>query len=456
MNFQEFKSTGFAPVNGTNLYYEISGQGQPLVLINAGGIDCSMWDQQFSGLAENFQVVRYDPRGLGKSTDPPDKPFSAAHDLLGLLRFLKLERPSLLGSSLGASIAVDFVLYSPEMVSHLILVAPALGGYQYSPAFFQKLTTNMAMKQDGRILRWIQWCLDEPFPGIRLMAKQFFPMLPLNPEVLKLPVPPAIGRLAEIHLPTLVMVGEQDEPDIHSIAEIISTCVPGALKVTLVGVGHMLNKEKPGEFNQVVKDFLLSNAPAPNRESPFGEKIRISALDRDWNHIDQLIFEAAGRIKNRVYSVVEQRLESTEFAEDILQSAVLSVSQTLRRSPQDIDDLESYLFRSVLRELERFLANVEPAEYFDPEVLARLARDETWSRKMEDNLFIRDFVNLMDLRTRQFYKLRSEGYKWREIGELFQMSAHHAKVSFDEGFQRALAQLLKDNPSLKLVKGKKA
>ncbi len=438
------------------MYYEVSGQGQALVLINAGGMDCSMWDQQFGALAESFQVVRYDPRGLGKSSDPPDKPFSGTHDLLGLLKFLKLERLSLLGSSLGASIAIDFALYFPEMVSHVISVAPALGGYQYSPAFFQKLATRMAANQDGRILRWIQWCLDEPFPGLRVVAKQAFPTLPLNPEVLRLPVAPAIGRLGGIKLPTLVLVGEQDDPEIHSIAEVISTCVPGALKVTLAGAGHMLNKEKPAEFNQIVRDFLLSHAQGPNTETASGEKIRISALDRDWNHIDQLIFEAAGRIKNRVYSVVEQRLESTEFAEDILQSAVLSVSQTLRRTPQDINDLESYLFRSVLRELERFLANVEPAEYFDPEVLARLARDETWSRKMEDNLFIREFVNLMDLQTRQFYKLRSEGYKWREIGELFQMSAHHAKVSFDEGFQRALAQLLKDNPSLKLVKGKKA
>jgi RNA polymerase sigma factor (sigma-70 family) len=194
----------------------------------------------------------------------------------------------------------------------------------------------------------------------------------------------------------------------------------------------------------------------PDKEPASGDKIRISALDRDWNRIDQFVFQAAGRIRRRVYSVVEQRLESSESAEDILQSAVLSVSQTLRRSRQDIDDLEAYIFRSVLRELEHFLANADPAEYFDPEVLAHLARDETWSRKMEDDLFMVQFAKIMDLQTRQFYRLRCEGYKWREIGKLFQMSAHHAKVYFDEGIQRALVQLLKANPSLKLVKCKKA
>jgi 3-oxoadipate enol-lactonase len=259
MNFQGFTSTGLAPVNGTSLYYEISGKGEPLVLINAGGLDCLMWNHQFSTLAEHFQVIRYDPRGLGKSTNPPDKPFSAAHDLLGLLRFLKLERVSLLGSSLGASIAIDFALYRPEMVTRLILVAPALGGYRYSPSFFQRLAAKMAAKQDGRLLPWIQWCLDEPFPGIRVMAKEAFPTLPLNPEVLKLPVPPAIGRLAEIGVPTLVMVGEEDEPDIHSISEIVSTRIPGAVRVILADAGHMPNQDQPGEFNQIVRDFLLSH-----------------------------------------------------------------------------------------------------------------------------------------------------------------------------------------------------
>ena len=192
-------------------------------------------------------------------------------------------------------------------------------------------------------------------------------------------------------------------------------------------------------------------AQGPNREAASGDKIRISALDRDWKHIDQLLCEASRRIKKRVQTVVEQRLESTEFAEDILQSAVLSDSQTFRRSPQDIDDLESYLFRSVLRELELFVTKMELAEYFDPEVLAHLARDETWSRKLEDDVFIKEFVNIMDLQTRQFYKLRSDGYKWREIGALFHISKHHAEVSYKEGLYRAIARLLKENPSLRSV-----
>lgn len=259
MNNSIGATSGFAAVNGTHLYYEFAGEGTAVVLINAGGLDCSMWEPQFGALAKDFRVIRYDPRGLGKSEEVPDKPFSAAHDLLGLLRALSLEHASLLGSSLGASTAIDFALHFPEMVNALILVAPALGGYRYSHGFLQKLSGKMAINQDGRILRWIQWCLDEPFPGLRRMAKQAFPMLPLNPEVLRLPVPPAIERLAEIRLPTLVMAGERDEPDIHTIAGLIAASIPGGVNVVLERAGHMLNKEKQAEFNQIVRDFLLSH-----------------------------------------------------------------------------------------------------------------------------------------------------------------------------------------------------
>ncbi len=197
-------------------------------------------------------------------------------------------------------------------------------------------------------------------------------------------------------------------------------------------------------------------AQEPNRETPSDDRIRVSASDRDWDKIDGLLLKAASRIKKQVRSVVEQKLESTQFAEDILQSALLSVSQTIRRSPQDIDDLESYLFRSVLRELELFVTKMEPAEYFDPEILALLANDETWCQELEDDLFIKEFVKLIDPLPRQFYKLRTEGYKWQEIADLFQMSKHHAEVLYYEGVQRAIARLLKENPSLKLAMRNKA
>jgi pimeloyl-ACP methyl ester carboxylesterase len=68
--------------------------------------------------------------------------------------------------------------------------------------------------------------------------------------------PPAAKRLAEIHVPTLVIIGQRDVPDIQAIGKLLEKDVPHARKVMIAGAGHMVNMERPQEFNQVVRSFL--------------------------------------------------------------------------------------------------------------------------------------------------------------------------------------------------------
>ena len=68
--------------------------------------------------------------------------------------------------------------------------------------------------------------------------------------------PPAYGRLGELHVPTLVVIGSIDMPDIFQIGDIIVQQVPGARKVMIQDVAHMVNMEKPEEFNALVLEFL--------------------------------------------------------------------------------------------------------------------------------------------------------------------------------------------------------
>ena len=119
---------GFAEINGTKFYYEVSGQGFPLVLVHAGIADCRMWDGQFDTFARQYQAVRYDRRGFGKTAMVAGD-YSQYHDLYAFLKFLGIEQAILVGCSQGAKTVTDFTLEYPKMTKALVLVAPALGGF---------------------------------------------------------------------------------------------------------------------------------------------------------------------------------------------------------------------------------------------------------------------------------------------------------------------------------------
>jgi pimeloyl-ACP methyl ester carboxylesterase len=124
-------TSGIAEVNGTKLYYEVVGEGQPLVLVHAGSFDRRIWDEQFTAFADHYKVIRYDVRGHGKSA-LPTKPYSDTEDLYRLLQWLHVEKAHLVGLSLGGRIIIDFTLAHPEMVGTLILKAGSRSSHRSS------------------------------------------------------------------------------------------------------------------------------------------------------------------------------------------------------------------------------------------------------------------------------------------------------------------------------------
>ncbi|TMF47254.1 MAG: alpha/beta fold hydrolase [Chloroflexi bacterium] len=99
--------TGYIETNGTKLYYEVMGEGHPLVLVHGGYMDRRMWDDQFAEFAQYYRVVRYDVRGFGRS-ELPQVPYADRQDLQALLTSLGIEKTYLLGLSLGGMIAIDY------------------------------------------------------------------------------------------------------------------------------------------------------------------------------------------------------------------------------------------------------------------------------------------------------------------------------------------------------------
>jgi pimeloyl-ACP methyl ester carboxylesterase/threonine/homoserine/homoserine lactone efflux protein len=263
-------SSGFAEVNGTKLYYEMMGNGPPLVLIHGGLMDRRMWDDQFEVFAKEYKVLRYDIRGYEKS-EMPEGPFSHVDDLYGLMRFLNIDNASIVGLSLGGMIAIDLTLEHPDMVNALISVAAGLNGYHYAD------TENLAEKyqrifktgEEQGIDAAVDLLMELPFfipvdenskmrRRMREMAKENYVTWSGPQDIQVWPQPPSIERLSDIEVPTLVIVGDHDVTDIFGVADSLEEKIPGAKKIIIQGAGHHVNMEKPETFNQVMLDFLRS------------------------------------------------------------------------------------------------------------------------------------------------------------------------------------------------------
>src|SRR5689334_19422122 len=130
-NFE--RKSGFAPVKAGEVYYEVAGTGQPLVLIHASCADHTMWDEQVKAFAPYFQVVRYDRRGFGKTTAnqlDQAETFFDGQDLNDLVQHLGIKKAYVLGLSGGGIIAGDFSLAFPDKVAALILASTGYSGAQ--------------------------------------------------------------------------------------------------------------------------------------------------------------------------------------------------------------------------------------------------------------------------------------------------------------------------------------
>ena len=124
-------NTGFLAVPAASLYYEVAGEGSPLLLLHAGIADSRMWDDQFPIFAQHYRTIRYDLRGFGQSRWEAGT-FAAYEDPAALFQALGVQKAHVIGLSFGGKIALDFALTHPEQVASLVLVAPSVGGVQPS------------------------------------------------------------------------------------------------------------------------------------------------------------------------------------------------------------------------------------------------------------------------------------------------------------------------------------
>lgn len=251
------------------IFYTISGIGNPLLFLHGNFTDHHIWNDQLDSFSTRYQVIRYDLRGYGLSSTP-NTSFSNVEDLKALIDALKLPNVTLIGSSSGGGIAVDFTLTYPDLVQALILVSPSLGGNSYPLNMtWQVIKNYFNVRLKGREAA-VEAFITNHF------WQYFFPSLTkeearkkvlnnvrntsnfcrFSPNLTTAMRPYAIARLREINIPTLVIVSDQDHPFNMKTAETLHTNINLSSKVIMQDCGHLPFVEEPHEFNQMVLNFL--------------------------------------------------------------------------------------------------------------------------------------------------------------------------------------------------------
>jgi pimeloyl-ACP methyl ester carboxylesterase len=263
--------TGYLDVNGARLYYEVTGEGHPLVFVHAGIADCRMWDEQVAFFAPHYRVLRYDTRGYGKATTQ-DVEYSNRRDLLALLDHLGVEKAYVVGCSRGGQIAIDFTLEFPERVAALIPVCAGLGGFNadFLPEEQARFDEMERVEELGDYDTLAEMEAEYWVLGVSRTPDQVDPKLlrrvaEMNrisfthrneggkPIVLD---PPAAERLGSIRVPTLVIATDLDESGVRAAADALANGIHGAQKLVITDSAHVPNMEHPDEFNRAVLAFL--------------------------------------------------------------------------------------------------------------------------------------------------------------------------------------------------------
>jgi pimeloyl-ACP methyl ester carboxylesterase len=257
------------------LRYEVAGAGPPLLLIHEGIGDRSMWDRQWERWRERFTLIRYDQRGFGDSDDP-DGEYSLHGDALAVLDAAGAERAAVVGASMGGAAAVDLALAAPDRVRALVAVVATPSGWSHSDehlAGFAEVEAayergGLAAANEAELRMWVDGAGREPGdvdPAVRgAFARMNLAALEreearerAGTEIEPLALdPPAIGRLGELRLPTLVVTGELDRPSVNAGAAALAAGVRDAQRVEIAATAHAPFLERPDEFDAAVLPFL--------------------------------------------------------------------------------------------------------------------------------------------------------------------------------------------------------
>lgn len=256
---------------GVRLQVEQEGAGDPVILVQGGGMTHAVWDHQVPALSREFRTVTYDFRGTGRSDRAPGG-YSVdvfAEDLKHLMSVLDIERATIVGYALGAHVAFRLAAISPESVGRLVLVAgapwfvnPGDGG-GLPPELWARMKSQSSTDRAQADLALIDHELFHrpPSEGMRLWCAQMaftWPLPVFTQLAATLSEVNHVDGLASIDVPTLVVHGRHDCKTPYEGALYLAERIRGARLVTMEDSAHCPPLEEVEAFNSVLLEFLRS------------------------------------------------------------------------------------------------------------------------------------------------------------------------------------------------------
>lgn len=261
-----------ALINDLDIYYEVHGSGEPLLLIMGLGANSTAWVMQLDEFARHRTVIAFDNRDAGRSSraSAPYSMRQMAQDALGLLDHLGVERADVFGMSMGGMIAQELTLHAPQRVGRLVLGGTMAGGpraVMAGPQLIQQWLSLSSLPLEQAIENGLRMLYSDAFieeNRERLMQRAMENMeLMSKPDALQRQIMAVIGfnvhdRLEEIEAPALVLTGTDDKIVPADNSRILAEKLRQSRLVEFESAGHGFLVERAEETNQHVLDFLHS------------------------------------------------------------------------------------------------------------------------------------------------------------------------------------------------------
>ncbi|ESZ48184.1 alpha/beta hydrolase [Mesorhizobium sp. L2C054A000] len=241
------EQSGYAPVNGIQMYYAVFGAGDPILLIHGGLGHGDIWASQVATMSKTHKVIIADSRGHGRSTRT-EQAYGydlMASDYLALLDYLKIDKTALVGWSDGGIIGIDIALHHPERLTRLFAQAANVTTDGVDPGVLTNKTFAAYIDRSGRDYKKLSKTPDQH----DAFVAQISHMWESEPAWTK-------EQLGKITTPTAIVAGDHDEAIKREHTEYMASVIPGAKLIILPNASHFAMLQAPDEYSQAALDFI--------------------------------------------------------------------------------------------------------------------------------------------------------------------------------------------------------